>query len=378
MKPKLMFVVNTDKFFMSHRLPIALAAIQKGFEVHVAAGLTNCTDRMRSLGLIIHPLTLDRSSRGILSNGYAFFQVLSLFMQVRPDVVHLVTIKPVLLGGLAARLTKVRCVVVAISGLGFVFVSKGLKADLRLWLVSGLYRLILGCRNQKVIFQNEDDREVLIRRSGLLREKTVLVKGSGVDLDEYSASPLPEGTPVVMLAARMLIDKGVREFVGAARRLRDLGISARFVLVGIPDIGNPNTITEEELNQWVAENVVEWWGHRSDMPGVLAKCNIFVLPSFYGEGLPKVLIEAAACSRPVITTDHPGCRDAIVPNKTGFLIPTHNTERLGEIIKTMLLDRSLCEEMGRAGRELAEQVFDVKQVVKQHLHIYDELLQKTS
>jgi len=340
--------------------------------------LTNCMDEMQALGLVVHPLTLDRSSTGVLSNGHAFFQILRLFKRLRPDVVHLVTIKPVLLGGLAARLAKVRCVVAAISGLGFVFVSKGLKAKFRRWTVSGLYRLALGCRNMKVIFQNEHDRESLIRLSGLSMENTVLVKGSGVDLEEYSASPLPEGNPVVMLAARLLIDKGVREFVGAARRLRDLGISARFALVGMPDIGNPNTISEEELNQWVAEDVVDWWGHRSDMSEVLAKCNIFVLPSFYGEGLPKVLIEAAACSRPVITTDHPGCRDAIVPNKTGFLIPTHNTEKLGEAIKKMILDRSLCEEMGRAGRELAEQVFDVKQVVKQHLSIYEELLQKVS
>jgi len=372
-----MFVVNTDKFFMSHRLPIALAALQLNFEVHVATGMTSCMDKMQALGLVVHPLSLDRRSAGVLSNGRTFFQILRVFMRVKPDVVHLVTIKPVLLGGVAARLAGVRGVVAAISGLGFVFLSHGITAGVRRWLVGWLYRLALGHNNLKVIFQNEDDRASLVRLSNLSREKTTLIRGSGVDLDEYPVSPLPEGPSVVLLAARLLIDKGVREFVEAARLLRERGNNARFVLVGNPDPGNPATITNGELRQWLAKGVVEHWGHRDDMPCVLAQSHIVVLPS-YREGLPKILVEAAASGRTVVTTNVPGCRDAIEANKTGFLVPLRDAEALVKAINTLLADRSLCEEMGRAGREVAEQVFDVKKVVKQHLHIYDELLQKAS
>ena len=377
MKPKLMFVVNTDKFFMSHRLPIALAALQQNFEVHVAAALTNSIGEMQGLGLVVHPLSLDRRSTGVLSNGRTFFQILRVFMRVKPDVVHLVTIKPVLLGGLAARLAGVRCAVAAISGLGFVFLSHDIIAGVRRWLVGWLYRLALGHNNLKVIFQNEDDRTSLVRLINLSRVKTALIRGSGVDLDEYPVSPLPEGPSVVMLAARLLVDKGVREFVEAARLLREHGNNARFVLVGNPDPGNPATITNGELRQWLAKGVVEHWGHRNDMPCVLAQSHIVVLPS-YREGLPKILVEAAASGRTVVTTNVPGCRDAIEANKTGFLVPLRDADALVKAISSLLTDRSLCEEMGRAGRELAERTFDVTQVVKQHLHIYDELLQKAS
>lgn len=377
MSRKLLFVVNTDSFFMSHRLPIALAALQQGFEVHVATGLTDCMDKMQALGLTIHPLSLDRRSTGAFSNGRTFFQILRVFTKVKPDVVHLVTIKPVLFGGLAARLAAVPCVVAAISGLGFVFISHGLKAKIRRWLAGWLYRLALGHQRLKVIFQNKDDQASLIKLSRLSKEKTSLIRGSGVDLAYYYPSPIPEGQPVVILAARLLADKGVREFVQAARALKNDGNVARFVLVGEPDPGNPATISNDELKQWVSEEVIEWWGHRNDIPQTFASVYMVVLPS-YREGLPKVLIEAAACGRAVITTDVPGCRDAIEPDVTGMLVPVRDSEALACAIRRLLDNPSLCEEMGRAGRELAERSFDVQQVVTQHMRIYDELLRRAS
>lgn len=377
MKPKLMFVVNTDKSFMSHRLPIALASLRKGFEVHIATGLTNTKDEMQALGLVVHPLNLNRRSTDIFSNGRIFFQLFSIFMRVRPDVVHLVTIKPVLLGGLAARFAGVRCVVAAISGLGFVFLSRGAIAFLRRWLVVAMYRLALGQKNMKVVFQNEDDQKKIIGLTQLSRSRTILIRGSGVDLNVYSASPLPDGVPVVMMASRLLTDKGVCEFIEAARLLQNRGTSARFVLVGNPDPGNPATIVYGELNKWVSEGVIEHWGQRDDMNYVLPLSHIVVLPS-YMEGLPKVLIEAAACGRPVITTNVPGCRDAVVANKTGVLVPSHDSVAIANTIDMLLANRALCEEMGRAGRVMAENSFDINSVIKQHLHIYDELLTNTS
>lgn len=362
---------------MSHRLSIALAALQQGFEVHVATGMTNCMDKMQALGLTVHPLSLDRRSTGAFSNGRTFFQILRVFIRVRPDVVHLVTIKPVLLGGVAARLAAVPCVVVAISGLGFVFISHGIKATMRRWLAGWLYRLALGHQRLKVVFQNEDDQAGLVKLSRLSKEKTRLIRGSGVDLACYAPSPFPEGQPVVILAARLLADKGVREFVQAARVLKNGGNIARFVLVGEPDPGNPATISDNELKQWLSEEVIEWWGHRDDIPQVFASSSMVVLPS-YREGLPKVLIEAAACGRAVITTDVPGCRDAIESGVSGMLVPVRDSEALAGAIKRLLDNPSHCEKMGRAGRKLAERSFDVRQVVAQHMSIYDELLQRAS
>ena len=377
LRRKLLFVVNVDWFFVSHRFPIALEALKQGYEVHVATGVTGCSEKLQAAGFCVHRLSIDRRGAGLFSNGRSFIQLLRLFKRLKPDVVHLVTIKPVLLGGLAARFAGVSCVVAAISGLGFVFISHGIKASMRRWFVGWLYRMALGHQNLKVVFQNEDDRGSLARLSQLAKEATELIRGSGVDLACYSPAPLPEGTPVVILAARLLADKGVREFVEAARVLKRGGYVARFVLVGDPDPGNPATVSESELKQWVTEEVVEWWGHRDDIPRVFACSHMVVLPS-YREGLPKVLIEAAACGRAVLTTDVPGCRDAIEPDVTGLLVPVRDAETLASAIKRLLSNPALCEEMGRAGRKLAERSFDVRQVVAQHMRIYKQLLQRAT
>ena len=378
MSCKLLFVVNTDSFFMSHRWSIARAALQQGFEVHVAAGLMNDKDKMQALGLTVHPLSMSRHSTNVFSNGSIFFQILRIFIRVRPDVVHLVTIKPVIWGGIAARLVAVPCAVAAIPGLGFIFISHGIRAKIRRWFVGRLYRFAFGHRNLKVIFQNEHDRATLIKLVQLPKKKTGLIRGSGVDLEYYFPSPFPQRPPVVILAARLLADKGVREFVQAARVLKEDGNRARFVLVGDFDPGSSATISDNELKRWVSEGVVEWWGHHYDMPRVFACSCMVVLPSYYGEGLPKVLIEAAACGRAVITTDHPGCRDAIEPGVTGILVPIHDSAALMGAMKRLLDDFSLCEKMGRAGRKLAERSFDVRQVIAQHMHIYEELLQQVT
>jgi glycosyltransferase involved in cell wall biosynthesis len=374
---KLLFVVNVDFFFISHRLPIAMRALQQGYEVHIATGLTNGLEELQSRGLIVHPLSLDRRSMGIFSNVLTFFQILRVFLKLRPDVVHLVSIKPVLLGGIAARLAAIPCVVAAISGLGFVFISHGFKATVRRTFIGWFYRLALSHKNLKAIFQNEDDLAILSDISNLPNEKANLIRGSGVDLTLYSPSPLREGVPNVVLAARLYAEKGVREFVEAARTLKSVGSNANFVIVGEPDQDNPAAISTNELNQWTSEGVIEWWGHRNDIPEVFANSFIVVLPS-YREGFSKVLTEAAACGRAVITSDVPGCRDAIEPGVTGLLVPMRDIKALAAAIRFLLDNPSLCEEMGRAGRKLAECSFDIQKVVSQHMLIYDELLQHTN
>ena len=375
MSRKLMFVVNVDWAFLSHRIPIALEAQRQGYQVHIATGLTDKLDELLSHGLVVHPLALDRSSVG-LGNWYTLVQLWQVFRAVRPDVVHLVTIKPVLLGGAVARLMRLPAVVAAVPGLGYVFLASGAKAAVLRWLVIALYPMVFGHRNLKVIFQNPDDRTTLAKLAHLPNNKVVMIRGSGVDLIEYKHTPLPQGAPVVILAARLLADKGVREFVQAARLLKQRRVSARFCLVGSVDPANPASLTDAELTQWAHEGVVELWGPRSDMPEVLRSANLVVLPS-YREGLPKVLLEAAACGRAVVTTDVPGCRDAIDPGVTGILVPVRNAEALAEAIEGLINNPSRCRAMGNAGRSLADRAFDIRQVVAAHMQIYQELIGKS-
>ncbi len=380
MSRTLLFVVNVDWAFLNNRLPIALEALRQGYRVHIATGLTDKLDELQRNGLVVHPLVLDRNSAGLGNAWCTMVQLWQIYRAVRPDVVHLVTIKPVLLGGLVARLAGVPAVVAAVPGLGFVFMAQGAKAVIRRYIVELLYCVAFGYHNLKVIFQNTDDLRSLAKVTHLPKTKMTLIRGSGVDLAQYVQVPLSDGVPVVMLAARLLADKGVREFVQAAQLLRQRGSSAegaRFVLVGEPDLANPASIRPDELAQWAEEGIVELWGRRRDMPQVLAAAHIVVLPSYYGEGLPKVLIEAAACGRVVVTTDHPGCRDAIEPGVTGVLVPVRNAVALADAMENLINDPLRCKVMGDAGRALAERAFDIRQVVAAHLQIYQELIGKS-
>jgi glycosyltransferase involved in cell wall biosynthesis len=377
---KILFIVNVDWFFLSHRLPIALEAKKMGFEVHIACGITNRLSELQKFGFLVHPLNLERSSTNPFCVLSSFLEIYRLLGAIRPDLVHLVTIKPVLLGGVAARLSGVPSVVMAISGLGFVFVSQGFIATFRRLLVSGLYRLAIRHCNLKIIFQNGEDKASLIKLTSLEESKAIMIRGSGVDLDQYVPRPPPMNERIVLLASRLLRTKGVPEFVEAARIIRCRNGSnipvVRFVLVGEPDIINPDSVSIAELRGWLEEGVIEHWGYRSDMVEVLSAASIVALPSYYGEGLPKVLIEAAACGRAVVTTDHPGCRDAIEPGISGVLVPVRNSQVLADAIQDLLDHSDKCATMGRAGRGLAESAFDIKQVVLTHLQIYEELMAK--
>ena len=229
--------------------------------------------------------------------------------------------------------------------------------------------------NNQALRDFTDDLSYLGRLVELPDRKVSMIRGSGADLSLYKSTPLPTGTPLVLLPARLLVDKGVREFVQSAKILRQRGLSeqdVRFVIVGKTDPANPHSLHQDELALWAEEGIVELWGHRTDMPKVMAAAKIVVLPSYYGEGLPKVLIEAAACGRAVITTDHTGCRDAIKPGVTGILVPVRNELALANAIQDLLADSVRCAIMGQAGRELAVSKFDERQVVSAHLKIYKD------
>lgn len=373
MRKKLLFVVNVDWFFLSHRLPIALKAQQAGYEVHVATAVTDKQNMLESYGLKVHPLALVRDGLGMFNAVKTLFELRRIFKTVKPDITHLVTIKPVLLGGLVARWLRVPALLSAVSGLGFVFTAKGRLARLLQWMVGLIYSWAFGHHNQIVIFQNPDDRDSLVAASGLSATKVEMIRGSGVDLNIYEVTPEASGIPVVLLPARLLVDKGIFEFVQAATLLRAKGIWARFVLVGMVDSANPTSISQNQLDDWVAAGVVENWGYRTNMPEVIASANLVVLPS-YREGMPKVLLEAAAAGRAVVTTDVPGCRDAVEPGVSGLLVPVRDAESLALAIEQLLANPEQRKAMGLAGRKLAETEFDVRAVVDKHLAIYQRLL----
>ncbi len=373
MKVKIIFLVNVDWFFISHRLPIALKAKEDGYEVHLACNFTEHYDYLASLGLVLHQISFDRSGSGLLHELKTLQSIRRVFKNIKPDLVHAVTIKPVLYGGIAARTTGVKRMVFAVSGLGLVFVADGMAAKVRRWLVGRMYQFAINVKNSKVIFQNPVDKKVLQEAVRLPDNKCEKIRGSGADLTTYNVEPEPNVISVVM-AARLLKEKGVYQFVDAARTLKQRGLDVTFKLVGEPDPGNPNTVTQQELDLWRNEGCIELLGFRQDINQVFAQSNIVVLPSFYGEGLPKVLIEAAACGRAVVTTENPGCLEAIEVNQTGFAVPIKDSIALANAIEKLVVNAELRYQFGRAGRLLAEREFDVDSVVSKHLLIYQDLL----
>jgi glycosyltransferase involved in cell wall biosynthesis len=239
-------------------------------------------------------------------------------------------------------------------------------------VLSVVYRSALGHSNQRVIFQNFDDKKQLSKLTSLSLDNSTVIQGSGVNLSRYKVMPLPNRLPIILLAARLLTDKGVREFVQAADLVNKTKVRARFVLVGEIDKFNPASIQEQELSTWKENGLVELWGYRNDMENVLSNATIVVLPS-YREGFPKILVEAASCGRVIITTDVPGCRDAIEKDVTGLLVPVRNVRALAKAVSKLLNDPILCKKMGIAGRERAERLFDIKKIVQEHTEIYEQL-----
>lgn len=373
---KILFVVNVDWFFVSHRLPIALQAIKEGYEVHLACSFTDKREQLISLGIVLHEVSFSRSGNGLLDEINTVNKLRKVMKIIKPSLIHAITIKPVIYTGLIINTLKFKpAFVAAISGLGYVFSAQSLRAKFTRLLVSLLYRLSLHHKRSIVIFQNNVDERILSELANLPLERKEKIRGSGADLQEYSFIKEPVESEVrVVMACRLLKEKGVYEFVEAAKILKAHNVE--FILVGSPDPENPNTITKSEVDSWHDEGIIKAYGQRDDIPKIFSESHIVTLPSFYGEGVPKVLIEAAACGRPIITTDNPGCRDAVIPNETGIIVPTQNAPALAEAILKLASDPVLRIKMGERARIFAEEEFDVKSVVDKHLDIYSKLLGK--
>lgn len=369
----LVFVVNVDWFFVSHRLPIAIAAIESGYEVHLVMSFTNCRSMLEEMGFVLHHVSLKRGKSTLVDELKYVVALAKTIKKIEPDIVHLVTVKPVLYGGSIALLFRIPTVV-AISGLGHVYTQQGLRALLRKLVVSRLYKVVFLNGKLKVIFQNSNDMEVVSTITGVDSSRAVLIPGSGVDLTKFDYSEPPSSINVLM-ASRLLYDKGVQEYVSAASQISKRGLKVRFLLAGSVDPDNPNSVSKYDLDKWKADGVVEILGHVADMKSLLSKISIFVLPSYYGEGLAKSLIEAAASGRPIITTSTPGCKDAVIDGLSGIVVPPKEVDTLVSALEYLVQDQELRLSMGLAGRKFAEKTFSIENVVDIHLMIYNELLQ---
>lgn len=367
MNKKILFIVNVDWFFISHRLPLAIEALKKGYEVHIACGITDKKEYLESLGLIVHPLNLSRSSTGIKSEIKVFSEIYKILKELNPNITHFVTIKPVLYGGIASRFLSIQKKVFSISGLGFIFIKQGFKASIVRILIKTMYRFALGGGKSHVIVQNPDDKIVV---NSIVSVPITLIRGSGVDLSQYEYIEENNKNVKVSMACRLLKDKGVFEYIEAAKILKQKLSNIEFELYGDIDIHNPASLTNDDIEKIKKDGLVNVYGFSSDIVKVFSTSNIIVLPS-YREGLPKVLIEAASCGRAVVTTDVPGCRDAIEPNITGLLCEVKDSKSLAEKIETLIIDNNLRNSMGKAGRKLAEKEFDIKKVIEKHFEIYE-------
>ena len=366
---RVLFVVTEDWYFVSHRLPLAIAARDAGFDVAVATRVSEHGQQITASGIRLVPFELSRRSGNPLSE---IFRLVRLYQHERPTIVHHVALKPVLYGTLAARLARVPGIINAVAGLGWLFSSRRRLAQLmRPWVRLVLIRL-LAAPHVRTIVQNPDDRALLVQ-AGLRPSQLQLIRGAGVDTQAFVPGEAPPPPVTVMLVSRMLWDKGVAEFVDAAHLLHARGLGARFVLVGEPDSANPAAIPLAQLREWHGHNGIEWWGRREDMPTVLRQAHIACLPSFYGEGIPKSLLEAMACGLPIVTTDAPGCREVVTDADNGFLVPVRDAAALAAALEKLIRDPALRQRMGQRSRARALAEFSQEQVIAETLQLYQEM-----
>lgn len=376
MNKTLLIVVSHLSFFISHRLEIAIAAKKLGYEVKVAVGEVDADlEYLSQKGIECFHVPIQRGGINPFKEIKSLITLWSLFSKLRPDIVHLVTIKPYLYGGIIARLNKVPSVVSAVSGLGTLFIQNNFRSRFLRTILYQIYKFAFGHHNQKLIFQNQQDANTLIKWGVLDKNKVILIPGSGVSLNNFINLDEPDGIITVCFAGRLLREKGVNEFVTAARLLKQRSIKADFLLVGDIDYKNPSALKAEELEQIREEGIVKILGYQKNIAKVYANSHIVCLPS-YREGLPKSLVEAAAASRAVVTTDVPGCKDAILPNKSGFLVPAKDSQKLADALQLLIENNKLRISMGKVGRQLAENEFEIEKIVKKHTDIYRLLSQK--
>ncbi len=370
---KILFLVTEDWYFLSHRFVLARACRDLGWEVIVATCVQDKIPEIEREGFRVIPIRMRRGDRALWKEIPSFLELVPLLKRERPHILHQVGLKPVIYGSIASIIVRPRVVVNALAGLGYIFTSGRLHIRLVRMIAKVVLKGLLRQPRSWLIVQNNDDATSMIAGGLISRDRIAIIKGSGVDIDHFAPTPEPEGPITVTMVSRMLKDKGVREVVLAARVLKRRGTPVRMWLVGAPDPANPSSLDEETLRQWHREGCVEWLGHQNDIAGVWAQSHIAILPS-YREGMPKSLLEAAACGKPIVTADVPGCNDLVTHGVTGFLVPAENWMQLADAVGKLAADPALRERMGDAVRAEVEAEFSETIVVRETLDLYARAL----
>lgn len=369
---RIVFFANVDWSFLSHRREIAAACVAEGADVTLMAGDTGRIHEIEALGVRAVPLSMSRTGTQLGGEARAVREVAEALRRLRPSIQHNVSIKPVLYGTIMSRLRRPDVLINAVSGAGSIFDRAGAIGALRDTLCMGV-RPMMNSSSVYWVFQNEDDLNLYQRRGLVRRDQWTLTMGSGVDLDRFTPGPFPR-RPTALFASRLIWSKGVGTFVEAAALVRREEPDARFVLAGDPDDANAGSVGRSQVDEWVTSGAVEWVGIAEDMPALYADSTVFCLPSWYREGVPRVLLEAAACARPAIAADIPGARRAIEHGVTGVLIEPQNPRALANEILDLFRNCEKAASMGAAAHRRANETFSVDAVVQETLDLYRRAL----
>jgi glycosyltransferase involved in cell wall biosynthesis len=369
--PRLLYLVTEDWYFLSHRLPMARAAQRAGYDVHVATHLNGSGSAIESYGFTLHPLAWRRGSMSPFDLASIIREVRALYRKLDPDLVHHVALQPSIIGSLAASGSKVARIN-ALAGLGFSFTSRSLKATLLRPVLTMLLRWLLKNPRAAVLVQNPDDAAA-VDALGVAKDRIFLIPGSGVDADKLRPLPEPEGAITAAFVGRLLADKGIRSLIAAHELLAMQGSPLRLLVAGDDDPANPASIPPSEVAQWKQKPGIEMLGHVADIGAIWKRAHIAVLPS-RREGLPKSLLEAAACGRPMVATDVPGCREIARNGINAVLVMPDDPVALAEALKTLADDAGLRRRYGEAGRRMIEDEFSSERIGQQTVALYDRLL----
>jgi glycosyltransferase involved in cell wall biosynthesis len=365
---KALLFANTGWYLYNFRLPLAKGLRDRGWEVILVSPYDDYCQKLMKDGFRWVNFPLSRKGLNPFIELWTVFSLVRFYLHERPDAAQHFTIKCILYGTLAAKLSGVPRIINAVTGMGYAFSRDGLIPMLLRFFLRGIYRPIL--RKTEVIFQNGDDLNHYLKSDWIVPAQAHLIPGSGVDMEKFKPALEPQGDVTVLFASRMLWPKGIQEFIDAARILQTENIMAQFVLVGDTDPGNPEAVPLETLKAWEAEGIVKWWGWADNMPSIYQKVHIVCLPSYYREGVPRTLIEASAAGRPLVTTDTPGCRDVVRPGKNGLLVPAHDPQALADALKILILDADLRKRLGACGRSIALREYSLPIILEKTLLLY--------
>lgn len=367
-REKLLYIINHIDWFWSHRVSLAKAAHHAGYDVHVAVDGAENDHKFKESNFNPHNIPLYCGALSVIN---IIFALRSLILAETPSIIHAITLKYAFFTGLSSLFMPEIKKIYTIAGLGYAFSGEGIKPKILRLLISPILKLIFGQKNTHLIFQNPDDMNLMIGRGFASAQQSHLIRGSGVDLNDYTFSEEPEASsPKVLMPTRLVKEKGVRVFIEAANILRGKNVQAKFLIAGGISHSNPNAISEEEMREYLNGSNVEWLGRVSDMPALYKDVQLIAYPSYYREGVPKVLLEAAASGRAIITTDHPGCREAVEGGETGLLVPVKDAKALAGAIQELLENADLRRKMGKKAHEFAAKNYDVTLVNEKTLLVY--------